>query len=126
MGSRRKIDLAELIDEPWILAQPGTWNYDGIAEAFKARGLSLPKANLVSVSVGLRTRLLANGPFIAALPNSVLQLNQNHYALKALPVDLPDRPWPVVIVTLKNRTLSPVVQRFIECARDVAGSLSAH
>jgi hypothetical protein len=39
--------------------------------------------------------------------------------LKVLPVDLPTRPWPVNIVTLKNRTLSPVVERFIECAREV-------
>jgi len=27
-------------------------------------------------------------------------------------------PWPVNIVTLKNRTLSPAVERFIECTRD--------
>jgi hypothetical protein len=26
---------------------------------------------------------------------------------------------------LKNRTLSPVVKRFIECARDIAGSMGA-
>jgi DNA-binding transcriptional LysR family regulator len=122
---RRKIDLAELIDEPWIFARPGTWNYNGVVEAFKARGLDVPKASLVSVSVGLRTRLLANGPFIATLPNTILQLNRDHYALKALPVDLPDRPWPVVIMTLKNRTLSPVVERFIECAREVAKSLAS-
>ncbi|HEY1544189.1 MAG TPA: LysR family transcriptional regulator [Xanthobacteraceae bacterium] len=120
---RRRVDLAELIDEPWILAQPGTWNYAGVAEAFKARGLGVPKASLVSVSVALRTRLLANGPFITALPNSVVQLNRDHYALKALPVELPDRPWPVVIVTLRNRTLSPVVERFIGCAREVAKSM---
>jgi DNA-binding transcriptional LysR family regulator len=42
--------------------------------------------------------------------------------LKKLPVDLPTRPWPVVILTLKNRMLSPVVERFIECAREVAKS----
>lgn len=63
---RRKIDLGELVDEPWILAPPGTWNYSGVAEAFKALGLDVPKASLVSVSVALRTRLLANGPFLAA------------------------------------------------------------
>jgi DNA-binding transcriptional LysR family regulator len=125
MARRRKIDLAELIDEPWILARPGTWNYNGVMEAFRARGLDIPKASLVSVSVGLRTRLLANGLFIAALPNLVVQLNRDHYALKTLAVDLPKRPWPVVIVTLKNRTLSPIVQRFIECAREVAKSIDA-
>jgi DNA-binding transcriptional LysR family regulator len=122
---RRKIDLAELIDEPWILARPGTWNYNGVMEAFRARGLDIPKASLVSASVGLRTRLLAKGSFIAALPNSVVQLNRDHYALKALAVDLPKRPWPVVIMTLKNRTLSPIAQRFIECARAVAKSIDA-
>jgi len=40
-------------------------------------------------------------------------------SLKVLPVDLPVRPWPVNIVTLKNRTLNPVAGRFIECAREV-------
>jgi hypothetical protein len=42
--------------------------------------------------------------------------------LKKLPVGLPTPPWAVVILTLKNRMLSPVVERFIECAREVAKS----
>jgi hypothetical protein len=37
-----------------------------------------------------------------------------------LPVDLPTQTWPVVIATLKNRTLSPVVERFLASAREVA------
>ena len=122
---RRKIDIAELIDEPWILAPPDTWNYARLAEAFRARGLDMPKASMVSVSVAVRARLLANGKFIAALPSSLLTLNRDHYPLKILPIDLPNPPWPVVIVTLKNRMLSPVVERFIECAREVAKSLAA-
>jgi hypothetical protein len=28
------------------------------------------------------------------------------------------RPWPLAIVTLKNRMLSPVVARFVEHVRD--------
>ncbi len=43
----------------------------------------------------------------------------NHYGLKVLPVRFPVRPWTVAIIRLKNRTSSPVVERFIECARDV-------
>ena len=35
---RRKVDLADLVDEPWILAAPESWNYRIIAEAFRARG----------------------------------------------------------------------------------------
>lgn len=46
------------------------------------------------------------------------------WSLKALPVDLRIKPWPIAILTLKNRTLSPVTQLFIEHLRGVAKSLS--
>jgi DNA-binding transcriptional LysR family regulator len=42
-----------------------------------------------------------------------------------LPVDLPARPWPIAIVTLKNRTLSPMTQRFIDQLRAFMKSLGA-
>jgi DNA-binding transcriptional LysR family regulator len=115
---RRKITLAELIDEPWILSPPDTWAYLRLAEAFQALGLAMPKASFVTLSVHLRNHLLASGRFISVFPKSIA----DRYAQKVLPVDLPVRPWPVVMVTLKNRTLSPIVERFLECARDVAKS----
>jgi hypothetical protein len=40
-----------------------------------------------------------------------------------LPVDLPRHPWPVVVLTVKNRTLSPVVTAFIDSARAVTKPL---
>lgn len=116
---RRKIDLAELLNEPWIMQAPHTWNYQRLAEAFHARGLDMPKASLVTLSIPVIAHFLANGPRITACPRSVAR----YYSLKVLPVDLPISTWPVAIVTLKHRTLSPVVERFIECAREVAKSI---
>src|SRR5712691_9458747 len=110
---RRKIDLVELVDEPWVLTPPNTWNHMGIAETFRARGLAMPKINLVTSSVHVCMYLLANGEFVTALAKSLA----DRYALKVLPVDLSVRLWPVVIITLKNRTLSPVVELFIEHVR---------
>jgi DNA-binding transcriptional LysR family regulator len=115
---RRNINLAELIDEPWILAPPDTWSYSRVAEAFQARGLAIPDASMVTFSVPVITHFLAHGPFIAAFPRSIVGLA----SLKVLPVDFPIRPWPVVILTLKDRTLSPVVERFIESARELSKS----
>ena len=112
---RRKIDLAELVDESWIMQGPHTWNYRNLAEACHARGLAMPKASLVTLSMSVITHFLAAGQFITSMPRSVAYFK----SLKVLPVELPVRPWPVNIVTLKNRTLSPVVERFIECAREV-------
>ena len=116
---RRKIDFAELVDEPWIMQAPHTWNYQRLAEAFKARGLDMPRASLVTLSMPVVTYFLAKGQCISAIPRSVAHLN----SLNVLPVDMPSQPWPVAIVTLKNRTLSPVVERFIECAREVTKSM---
>ena len=117
---RRKVDLAELVDEPWILPRPGTWNHVCLSRAFQNRGLSLPKPALVSMSVTLRTRLIASGPHLTIFARSVMRLNADYYKIMALPIDLPVEPWPVVVVTLRHRTLSPVVEQFIACAREVA------
>ena len=115
---RRKIDLAELVNEPWILATPDTGPYRIVSEAFRARGLGAPRISLMTLSVHLRTNMLASGHFITTFPNSVARLHADRFSLKVLPVDLPPRPWPVAIVTLKNRTLSPGVERFIAHVRD--------
>jgi DNA-binding transcriptional LysR family regulator len=37
---RRKIDLAELVDEPWLLAPLNNWNYSGTEDASERRGLA--------------------------------------------------------------------------------------
>jgi len=124
LARRRKVDLAELAEARWILTEPDTWNYQVVAEAFKTRGLAMPKISIKTFSVHLRTNMLTTGKFITALPLSVLHLYADRFSLKTLPVNLPKRPWPVTLVTLKNRTLSPVVDRFIECARQVAKNIA--
>jgi DNA-binding transcriptional LysR family regulator len=118
LSRRRKISLAELINEQWILSPPNTWAYLRLEEAFRSLGLPMPKASVVSLSVHLRNHLLASGRFLSAFPKSIA----DRYAQRVLPVDLPNPAWPVVMVTLKNRTLSPIVERFLQCAHAVAGS----
>ena len=115
---RRKIDISELVDAPWILSSPDSGNYKMVAEAFRARGLKMPKIAFMTLSVHLRTNMVASGHFITTLPSSVVRFYGERFALKALPVDLPHRPWPLAVVTLKNRTLSPVVEFFIEHLRE--------
>jgi DNA-binding transcriptional LysR family regulator len=117
---RRKIDLAELVNEPWIMQGPHTWNYRNLAEICHARGLSLPRGNVVTLSISVITHFLVDGRFITAMPRSVARF----CSLKVLPVNLPVRPWPVNIATLKNRTLSPVAARFIEHIRNFTRPMS--
>ena len=79
----------------------------------------MPNLRLFGFSMHLVNHFVANGPFLTAYPRSVARF----CALKVLPVKLPVRPWRVAIATLKNRTVSPVVERFIECAREVAKAI---
>lgn len=113
------IELADLVDEPWIMQAPQTGNHRILAQAFKARGLAMPRANMVTLSMSVISHFLANGPFITAIPQSVARFS----ALKTLPVKLPVRPWPVNVVTLKNRSVSPAAERFIACAREFAKAM---
>jgi DNA-binding transcriptional LysR family regulator len=120
---RRKLDLVDLAEVPWILAPSGFSNVV-LAEAFRARGLDMPKVSLKTFSIHIRANLIAGSSFVTTLPRSVLDYYAHRLPLKALPIALPARPWPLVMVTLKGRTVSPVVERFIECARGVAKSMA--
>ena len=119
---RRRITLAELVNEPWIF--PSTRVIDAlIAEAFEAHGLEVPQERVSASSILLRNHLLATGRFLTVLPNSVLRYNARQWSLKALPVDLGVKPRPIALVTLKNRTAGPAVRLFIEHLRAAAHAM---
>src|SRR6266481_4177021 len=120
MGPPSQDDLTELLDASWILTAPHSWVYLSVAEAFQARWLAMPKIGLVAPSALLRINLLATGPFVTALPSSVLRLNAGRHSLKVLPIGSQIRGYPVAILTLKNRVLSPLVGYFIKHVREVA------
>jgi DNA-binding transcriptional LysR family regulator len=116
---RRRISLADLMNEPWTLPppdMPGTVH----AEAFRAAGLDLPAATVVIGSGIARIALVAKGRFLTLTSETVIGFAGGDMAIKALPIDLPDIRIPVGIVTLKNRTLTPVVQLFTDYAREIA------
>lgn len=124
-ASRRKIDIVELADEPWILPPPETLNSLVVKEAFRVAGCAGPKVNLVTFSVQLRLNLLADGPYISVLPASMMHLYGFRLPVKVLPIKLPEREWPVAMVTLKNRTMNPAAKLFVEYLREGSKSLAA-
>ena len=87
---------------------------------FRASGVDLPEAPLTTLSIHVALQLVATGRFVTILPRSILCFSGRYRQLKELPIKLPILPRPIAIMSLKNRTLSPVAQRFIDCARAVA------
>jgi len=122
-ASRRKVTLAELINEHWIFSEQNNIVQTLVSGVFCANGLEVPPASVVSTSMSLHLQLLASGDYIGTLTNSILQYCADRWSLKILPLHLGIKS-PVGIFTLKNRTLSPVVQLFVEDARFLAKSLT--
>jgi len=121
---RRKIALRDLVDEPWLHMPPGVIISKLIEQAFKQQNLELPPARVTSLSMQLRTHLVANAGFLTIMPNTMFHYSAKRWQLKALPVDLGIRARNVSIIALKHRTLSPVVELFIEHARAASAALA--
>jgi hypothetical protein len=47
------------------------------------------------------------------------------FPIKRLPVELPIPPFSIAIAAVRNRTISPVAQLFIDSAREIAAQLTA-
>src|SRR5262249_49056870 len=120
---RRNVELSDLVNEPWILPPPNMSIGPFVTEAFRARGLHVPRSSVLTSSVHMRHNMLVTGRFLAMLPSAMLKFPTYRGSLKALPIELPETRRPIGLLTLKKRDLSPVAKVFVGCAREVVRPL---
>jgi DNA-binding transcriptional LysR family regulator len=122
---RRGVTLRQLSDEQWCLPPPDTAAGLRCLEAFRAHGVDLPKRTVTALSVHVQLGLLAKQRYFTMCPGSLMRFNSaNRFSMKELPIKLAASRMPVGTVILKNRTLSPAAQLFIQTAREVAKPLA--
>lgn len=121
---RRKIKLADLVHAPWVFPAAGSVAERIMIEMFRSADLEVPSQGVVCSPMPVVPGLVANGPYLANLPGSLVHFGSEHLQVRALPIKVPVTPSPVAIVTLKRRSINPVAQLFIEHARMVARSLA--
>jgi DNA-binding transcriptional LysR family regulator len=114
---RRKIGPADLRDASWVGTSQESLTTIVLNRAYQTAGLPPPAMRVTTFSVQLRAHLLASGDFLAAIPRSMLKLNPECRGLRELPVRLPDSSFPVIIVTLKGRSMTPPVELFLDGLR---------
>lgn len=119
-AKKRAIALSELIGEPWVLAQPGSLARSLQEQVFRNCDLEPPIPSVQTVSLHLYMRLVETGRWLGLVPRSALRFGGKGMRIKALPVEAPLPPAPIGFVVVKDRTLTPLAERFIECARKVA------
>jgi DNA-binding transcriptional LysR family regulator len=116
---RRGLNLGDLMDEPWALPIPDSPYGTITSEAFRSHGLQPPRTAVAS-TLPVRSAMLSTGRFLSMVPRVVLQFPTKGQAFKALKIELPTTSRPLALLTLKNRTLNPVAQLFVEWARQTA------
>lgn len=120
---RRKLTLADLSDQPWTLPRSDSEAGKLFANLFRDAGLELPRTRVIASSIQMHNALLAAAPFLAIYPRSLFHFTAKWLPVKMLPVELPHRPAPIGITTLKNRTISPVAHLVIETARTIVAQM---
>src|SRR5258707_13879798 len=84
---RRKIKIAELLNEPWICPPSGSIPASIFSDVFLGAGVKPPRATVSSLSLQVQIFLLAAGRFVTLLPESTVRSIAEHLPIRALPVD---------------------------------------
>jgi DNA-binding transcriptional LysR family regulator len=111
--------LADLLDQPWSLPPPDSLPGAFARTFFRDRGLDPPKPRVVTMSLHINLNLLAGSRFLCVLPSTMLLYGPARTIAKRLPIDLPELRSSLGAITVRNRTLSPLAERFLTLAREV-------
>jgi len=121
---RRRIELADLVDERWVMPQPDSITTALATEAFREAGLEPPHATVITPSQSMRNRLLMTGGFLTFIHGFALAVPSKPPTIRPLPVAMPNTRRPIAIITLKKRVLSPLAEYFVENMRAIAKPLA--
>jgi DNA-binding transcriptional LysR family regulator len=83
-AKRGKVQLADLVNDPWVLAKPEgpLWSY--VKSAFEAEGLKPPPVAVTTNSYHARFSFLESGRFISVRASQALKLQGKYPRIKAL------------------------------------------
>lgn len=120
LARKRRLALAELGEEPWILSRNELMPDSPVAEAFASAGLAIPQRVVTSSSLHTRFTLLESGRYVTVVPSSLLPFGDHRTRLHVVPVALPVWKTPVMVLTVRGRTLGPTAHLFLDMVRKLS------
>ena len=121
-GRARKVNLEELVNEPWTLPTFDSEMGAIVLDAFRARGLTRPRATVITGSTNTRNKLVTTGPFLTVIPEFALTLPGKNRLRAACRFANARRT--MRIISASNRSLSPLADLFIDSMRVLAKPLT--
>jgi DNA-binding transcriptional LysR family regulator len=120
---RRKLSLADLLDEHWILSRNEVMPGTPVPLAFAEAGLPMPQRIIITGSLNMRQNMLARGRFVTCVPHSMLPFAQLRGNFHILPIQLPLWQTPTMVLKLQGRNLGPAAEAFLDTLRELSRPL---
>jgi DNA-binding transcriptional LysR family regulator len=123
--ARKRLALADLVDEAWILHPPDSAYRHRMDAAFRQHGVE-PPANVVeSLSILTNQALLQASDMLGVMPRNVARHFAAMQSLCILSLALPSPSGPVGIVTRSGAAPSPSAQALLTALREVSREMTA-
>ncbi len=124
LARRRRLSLADLIAEAWVLPPSGAAPGKLVDDAFRALGTDPPRRAVTATQPDVRMRFLATGRFLTVFPTSVLSMSAVRPDFKVLPVTPALPSVRIGLGTLKHRMGNPAADLVAKQIRELAKSLA--
>jgi DNA-binding transcriptional LysR family regulator len=124
LGKRRKLSLAELARQSWILPTPDTAYRHRIDAAFRQGGVEPPAELIESMSILTNTTLLQESDMLGVMPRNIARHYARAGALAVLRVPLPLPSGPVGIITRADQAPLPALDDLLAALRATGRTLA--
>jgi DNA-binding transcriptional LysR family regulator len=122
LARKRRLALADLVDEPWILPPAGTDLRARLDALCVQQGLPLLKSLVETVSAPLTLGLLRLADTVAVLPREFVRPAVAAGTVAELRIELGVRSEPFGLITRRGREPSPQLRSALQAFREAARS----
>lgn len=122
LASKKSVKLKDTALHPWTLPSGEEGVAAHLDAEFRRQGVSLPSPAVTTMSMLVRSELVAAHDHLTVMYGSILRFGRLPASLRVLPVDLPTGI-PVGLIRSKNRTLAPSAEVFIQVLRDAVSPM---
>ena len=118
LAKKKSVRLEETARHSWAMPRADGSVTGHLEAQFRLRGLPLPDSTVTTMSMLVRSELVATDSFLTVMYGSILRFGKLSGSLHVLPIDLPSGI-PIGMFRVTGRTLTPSAEIFMQAMREV-------